>query len=139
MTSTQIPYNPVRSTSSVPPAISLLRGAQAHRQGVERLLASYRAIPAGATVRLAKRTSNLFRPRTQTTVAGLDVSGLDGVISIDHRGQVIEFKKRETLEIVDAGNGLGVESNHHIALGHAGVLSRTIRLDSGHENGGVGN
>ena len=39
--------------------------------------------PAGQPVRLAKRTSNLFRPRTSEPVVGLDASGLTGVISID--------------------------------------------------------
>ena len=33
-----------------------------HAQAVERLRASYAAIPAGQPVRLAKKTSNLFRP-----------------------------------------------------------------------------
>jgi len=47
------------------------------------LTASYRAIPRGARVRLAKRTSNLFRTRQQNTSPGLDVSGLAGVLSID--------------------------------------------------------
>ncbi len=55
----------------------------AHEAGVERLLDSYRAIPPGERVRLAKRTSNLFRPRAASTVPGLDVSGLDGVVEVD--------------------------------------------------------
>ena len=50
---------------------------------LDNLLASYRAIPPSATVRLAKRTSNLFRARQRSTAPGLDVSGLDGVLSID--------------------------------------------------------
>src|SRR6476469_5528253 len=62
---------------------TLLPAASAHRVAVEALTDSYRAIPAGQQVRLAKRTSNLFRPRTADAVAGLDVSGLTGVISID--------------------------------------------------------
>ena len=37
----------------------------AHAAGVQRLLASYRAIPPHATVRLAKPTSNLFRARAK--------------------------------------------------------------------------
>ena len=37
-----------------------------HERAVERLRASYAAIPAGAPVRLAKKTSNLFRPRAAT-------------------------------------------------------------------------
>ena len=48
-----------------------------------RLKASYDAIPAQAPVRLAKKTSNLFRPRARSETKGLDVSGLDGVIEVD--------------------------------------------------------
>jgi FAD/FMN-containing dehydrogenase len=55
----------------------------AHADGVERLLASYRAVPAAAPVRLAKATSNLFRSRAKTTTGGLDTSGLTGVIAVD--------------------------------------------------------
>ena len=49
----------------------------------DRLLASYRAIPRSATVRLAKRTSNLFRSRQATDSPGLDVTGLDRVFAVD--------------------------------------------------------
>ncbi|WSF99058.1 FAD-binding oxidoreductase [Nocardia vinacea] len=55
----------------------------AHRAGVERLLASYRGLPPGTTVRLAKKTSNLFRTRADTAVPGLDVGGLAGIIAIE--------------------------------------------------------
>ena len=58
-------------------------GWDAHVRAVERLRASYDAIPPGATVRLAKRTSNLFRLRSAVSAPGLDVSGLGGVISVD--------------------------------------------------------
>jgi FAD/FMN-containing dehydrogenase len=60
-----------------------LVGWSAHAQAVARLRASYDAIPAGAPVRLAKKTSNLFRVRTGNDTPGLDVSGLDGVIAVD--------------------------------------------------------
>ncbi|HEX2262155.1 MAG TPA: FAD-binding protein, partial [Pseudonocardiaceae bacterium] len=50
---------------------------------MQRLRASYRAIPAGSPVRLAKRTSNLFRSRAATGTPGLDVSGLTGVLQVD--------------------------------------------------------
>ncbi|GAB3656713.1 FAD-binding oxidoreductase [Nocardioides korecus] len=53
-----------------------------HTDAVARLKASYDALPPGSRVRLAKKTSNLFRPREAAT-AGLDVSGLTGVISVD--------------------------------------------------------
>ena len=51
----------------------------AHADGVQRLLASYRAIPADAAVRLAKPTSNLFRAREKASTKGLDTSGLTDV------------------------------------------------------------
>ena len=60
-----------------------LVGWSAHAQAVARLRASYDAIPAGSPVRLAKRTSNLFRVRTGNDAPGLDVSGLDGVVAVD--------------------------------------------------------
>jgi FAD/FMN-containing dehydrogenase len=50
---------------------------------VERLREQYAAIPPGSPVRLAKRTSNLFRPRTPTQTPGLDVSAFSGVLSVD--------------------------------------------------------
>ena len=55
----------------------------AHADGVERLLASYRAIPSNASVRLAKPTSNLFRARAKRDAPGLDTSGLTDVIAVD--------------------------------------------------------
>jgi FAD/FMN-containing dehydrogenase len=58
-------------------------GRDAHARAVARLQASYDAIPPGQPVRLAKRTSNLFRARSSTRVPGLDVSGLSGVIAVD--------------------------------------------------------
>jgi FAD/FMN-containing dehydrogenase len=44
---------------------------------------SYAALPPSQPVRLAKRTSNLFRPRSPSRAPGLDVSGLDGVVWVD--------------------------------------------------------
>jgi FAD/FMN-containing dehydrogenase len=60
-----------------------LVGRRAHADAVARLSASYGAIPPGAPVRLAKRTSNLFRARSRTDAPGLDVSGLTGVVAVD--------------------------------------------------------
>ena len=58
-------------------------GWGAHTEAVSRLRASYDAIPAGEPVRLAKRTSNLFRARSPLSTPGLDVSGLTGVVAVD--------------------------------------------------------
>jgi FAD/FMN-containing dehydrogenase len=74
---------PPVSTSRVAPRTGSTRGAMAHRVAVDRLVDSYRAIPPGAGVRLAKRTSNLFRPRVAAQGPGLDVSGLTGVVTLD--------------------------------------------------------
>ena len=82
MLDTPTPAAPL-STSTVSPLIGQTVGAQAHARAVQALLASYRAIPPGSGVRLAKRTSNLFRPRATASGPGLDVSGLGGVISVD--------------------------------------------------------
>ncbi|MER7559134.1 FAD-binding oxidoreductase [Nocardioides sp. NPDC126508] len=58
-------------------------GWERHNEAVERLTTSYTAIPDGAPVRLAKRTTNLFRARAASSAPGLDVSGLSGVIKVD--------------------------------------------------------
>jgi FAD/FMN-containing dehydrogenase len=63
--------------------VSQLVGWPAHEDAVKRLQTSYDAIPAGQPVRLAKRTSNLFRPRSAVSTPGLDVSGLAGVVAVD--------------------------------------------------------
>ncbi|MDQ3899816.1 MAG: FAD-binding protein, partial [Actinomycetota bacterium] len=68
-----------------------LTGAwRSHHEAVQRLEASYRAIPTGSPVRLAKRTSNLFRPRASTGRPGLDVSGLTGVLEVDPASRTAE-------------------------------------------------
>jgi FAD/FMN-containing dehydrogenase len=65
---------------------------------VARLVESYARIPAGSPVRLAKRTSNLFRPRAASGVPGLDVSGLGGVVSIDPRARTADVQGMCTYE-----------------------------------------
>ena len=60
-----------------------MKGWEAHGRAVETLAGSYRVIGPDAPVRLAKKTSNLFRPRAVSDQPGLDVWGLDGVIAID--------------------------------------------------------
>ncbi len=70
----------------------------AHSAGVGRLLASYRAIPPNATVRLAKPTSNLFRARAKTSGKGLDVSGLAGVIAVDPENRTADVAGMCTYE-----------------------------------------
>jgi FAD/FMN-containing dehydrogenase len=63
--------------------LPLLDDEAHHALAVATLLDSYRAIPPGSRVRLAKRTSNLFRMRNTNESPGLDVSGLGGVLAVD--------------------------------------------------------
>jgi FAD/FMN-containing dehydrogenase len=118
--------------------------AVGHDQAVERLRASYVAVPAGQPVRLAKRTSNLFRPRTSERVAGLDASGLDGVISIDVDARTADVQGMCTYEtLVAATLPLGlmplvVPQLKTITLGGAvtglGIESASFRNGLPHES-----
>ncbi|MFE7418713.1 FAD-binding oxidoreductase [Rhodococcus sp. NPDC057529] len=119
-------------------------GIDAHRAGVQRLLASYRAIPTDATVRLAKKTSNLFRARAQTSAPGLDVSGLGGVISVDPQARTADVAGMCTYEdLVDATLPYGlaplvVPQLKTITLGGAvtglGIESTSFRSGLPHES-----
>jgi FAD/FMN-containing dehydrogenase len=74
-----------------------------HAQARERLVRQYAAIPPGSPVRLTKRTSNLFRSRQASGSPGLDVSGLDQVISVDPVLRTAEVQAMTTYEhLVDA-------------------------------------
>jgi FAD/FMN-containing dehydrogenase len=116
----------------------------AHRAAVERLLASYRAIPQDATVRLAKKTSNLFRARAATGTPGLDVCGLTGVISIDPQARTADVAGMTTYEDLVAAtlpHGLAplvVPQLRTITLGGAvtglGIESSSFRNGLPHES-----
>jgi FAD/FMN-containing dehydrogenase len=122
----------------------VLTGETAHAEAVARLRASYAAIPAGQTVRLAKRTSNLFRPRAASGAPGLDVSGLGGVISIDPEAQTADVQGMCTYEhLVDATLPRGfipyvVPQLRTITLGGAvsglGIESTSFRSGLPHES-----
>ncbi len=79
-------------------------GSSARHAGArDRLLAQYAAIPTGEPVRLAKRTSNLFRPRAAVTRPGLDVADLDQVLSVDPVARTADVQGMTTYEhLVDA-------------------------------------
>lgn len=130
-------------------------GLAAHRAGVQRLLSSYRAIPPDANVRLAKKTSNLFRARAKSTAPGLDVSGLDGVISVDPEARTADVQgmctyenlvaatlpyglaplvvpQLKTITLGGAVTGLGIEStSFRNGLPHESVLEIDILTGSG--------
>jgi FAD/FMN-containing dehydrogenase len=118
-----------------------------HARAVQRLSDSYAAIPVGQPVRLAKRTTNLFRARAATTAPGLDVSGLAGVIEVlpdSPDGPVAEVQGMCTYEdLVDATLPHGlvpyvVPQLRTITLGGAvtglGIESTSFRLGLPHES-----
>jgi len=112
------------------------------------------SIPPGRPVRLAKRTSNLFRPREETTGA-LDVSGLDGVIAIDAEAGTADVQgmctyedlvaatlphgfiplvvpQLRTITLGGAVTGLGIEStSFRNGLPHESVLELDVLTGSG--------
>lgn len=132
-----------------------MKGWAAHDEAVERLLASYAAIPAGARVRLAKRTSNLFRPRTDAGAPGLDVDGLDGVIAVDVQERTADVQgmctyetlvaellphgliplvvpQLRTITLGGAVTGLGIEStSFRNGLPHESVLEMDVLTGAG--------
>ncbi|MCX5043078.1 FAD-binding oxidoreductase [Aldersonia sp. NBC_00410] len=125
-------------------ASALESGWAAHRAGVERLLASYRAIPTDANVRLAKKTSNLFRARAKNTAPGLDVSGLERVIEVDPATKTADVAGMTTYENLVAATlpyGLAplvVPQLKTITLGGAvtglGIESTSFRNGLPHES-----
>ncbi|WP_433335575.1 FAD-binding oxidoreductase [Spirillospora sp. CA-294931] len=74
-----------------------------HQRAVEALRRSYDAIPQGTPIRLAKRTSNLFRWRDPSDAPGLDVSGFNRVLSVDPETRTAQVQGMATYEdLVDA-------------------------------------
>lgn len=128
---------------------------EVHRAGVERLLGSYRSIPATASVRLAKPTSNLFRARSKRTAPGLDTSGLTNVISVDPEARTADVAgmctyedlvaatlpyglsplvvpQLKTITLGGAVTGLGIESaSFRNGLPHESVLEMDILTGAG--------
>lgn len=126
-----------------------------HEAAVDRLKASYARIAPEDPVRLAKRTSNLFRPRAETVGPGLDVDGLDGVISIDAAAQTAEVQgmctyerlvtetlrhgfiptvvpQLRTITLGGAVTGLGIESTSlRLGLPHEAVLEMDVLTGDG--------
>jgi FAD/FMN-containing dehydrogenase len=108
------------------------------------LRASYDAVPLGAPVRLAKKTSNLFRQRAASRVPGLDVSGLTGVVEVDPVAKTADVQGMCTYEdLVDATLPHGliplvVPQLRTITLGGAvtglGIESTSFRNGLPHES-----
>ena len=110
---------------------------------VDALVANYRSLPQDAPVRLAKRTSNLFRSRTVSSSPGLDVSGFDGVLEVDPVTGTAEVLGMTTYEhLVEATLPYGfmptcVPQLRTITLGGAvtglGIESASFRNGTPHE------
>ena len=131
-----------------------LRGSGQHREAVERLRTSYAALAPHAPVRLAKRTTNLFRPRGPVS-GGLDVSGLDGVISVDPHTSTADVQgmctyedlvaqtlpygliplvvpQLKTITLGGAVTGLGIEAtSFRNGLPHESVLEMDVFTGAG--------
>jgi len=115
-----------------------------HDRAVDTLRRSYAAVPAGEPVRLAKRTSNLFRPRSTPQAPGLDVSGLTGVLDVDAAARTADVQGMCTYEnLVDATLPHGlmplvVPQLRTITLGGAvtglGIESTSFRNGLPHES-----
>lgn len=127
----------------------------AHAVGVERLLESYRAVPPTAPIRLAKRTSNLFRMRAAADAPGLDTTGLTGVIAVDPSARTADVAgmctyedlvaatlpyglaplvvpQLKTITLGGAVTGLGIEStSFRDGLPHESVLELDILTGAG--------
>ncbi len=111
---------------------------------MRRLVESYAAIPQGSPIRLAKKTSNLFRARTATDAPGLDVTGLRGVVEVDVVGRTADVQGMCTYEdLVDATLPYGliplvVPQLRTITLGGAvtglGIESTSFRNGLPHES-----
>ncbi len=115
-----------------------------YAERVRRLLADYRAIPSGSPVRLAKQTSNLFRPRSKASTPGLDVAAFDGVLQVDPETRTAEVLGMTTYEhLVDATLPYGlmpmcVPQLRTITLGGAvtglGIESASFMYGTPHES-----
>ncbi|MBQ1051254.1 FAD-binding oxidoreductase [Micromonospora sp. C51] len=114
-----------------------------HDLAVAQLRRSYAAVPPGQPVRLAKRTSNLFRPRSAPT-SGLDVSGLGGVLGVDPAARTADVQGMCTYERLVAATlpyglmPLVVPQLRTITLGGAvtglGIESTSFRNGLPHES-----
>jgi len=115
-----------------------------YANAVAELVAEHRAVPAGAPIRLAKRTSNLFRMREPSDTPGLDVSRFAGVLSVDPAARTADVLGMTTYEeLVDATLPYGlmplvVPQLKTITLGGAvtgmGIESTSFRSGCPHES-----
>lgn len=115
-----------------------------YQQLVDTLAGQYAQIPPGTPVRLAKKTSNLFRPRAAATAPGLNVAAFDGVLDVDVASCTAQVLGMTTYEhLVDATLQFGlmplcVPQLRTITLGGAvtglGIESASFRHGTPHES-----
>lgn len=138
-----------RYVSSVGPSV------EDHAGAVRALRAQYQALPRSEPVRLAKRTSNLFRFGRRDAGRGLDVSAFDSVIYVDETERTAQVQgmvtyerlvdetlrfglmplvvpQLKTITIGGAVAGLGIESSSfRNGLPHESVLELEILTGDG--------
>jgi FAD/FMN-containing dehydrogenase len=115
----------------------------AYEDAVRRLKAQYQSIPPGEPVRLAKRTSNVFRTR-EATAPTLDVHAFRGVLSVDPQRRTADVLGMTTYEDLVAATlpfglmPLVVPELKTITLGGAvtglGIESSSFRNGCPHES-----
>jgi FAD/FMN-containing dehydrogenase len=116
-----------------------------HERAKRKLSAAYEALPPGAAVKLAKKTSNLFRFQTaREAAAGLDVGAFDQVLAVDPQARTADVQGMVTYErLVDATLAHGmmpfvVPQLKTITLGGAvaglGIESSSFRNGLPHES-----
>ncbi len=124
-----------------------------HRRA--RVQAEYAALPTDAPVRLAKRTSNLFRTRVPSAASGLQVHDFAGVLTVDPDRRTADVQGMTTYEDLVAATlpyglmprvvpqlrtitlggavtGLGIESSSfRNGLPHESVLEMEVMTGDG--------
>ncbi|HEX2705776.1 MAG TPA: FAD-binding oxidoreductase, partial [Candidatus Lustribacter sp.] len=126
-----------------------------HAQAVTEVARQFAGLDPDTPVRLAKRTSNLFRPRAAPSAPGLDVSGLDSVVEVDvvartatvqgmatyehvvdatlaHGLMPLVVPQLKTITVGGAVTGLGIESSSfRNGLPHESVRAMEVLTGSG--------
>ncbi len=127
----------------------------AHRAAAAAIERAYSALPPGTPVRLAKRTSNLFRFRGDTAGPGLDVSAFGHVLHVSPAERIavvggmttyedlvaatlryglmpLVVPQLKTITLGGAVSGLGIESTSlRNGLPHESVLAMEILTGAG--------
>ncbi len=128
---------------------------QEHDAAVRAMSAAVRSAPAGHPVRLAKKTSNLFRARGSAAGPRLDVAGLAGVIDIDADARTADVggmctyedfvaatlplglsplvvPQLKTITVGGAATGMGIEATaFRSGLAHEGIVELDILTGTG--------